>query len=143
MKLFSDPNFTITALLVFSVLCFILSKVLSRKKPKTATLEAPCAPLLPYIYRGKNLDKIKEHFPGKDGEEDWEYVKRIFPEMCVENPEGAVTLLIGKSVTEMDSTYKWLAQTFLAKFYNSKTQKRSREISNFLRGFGSDPALNG
>jgi len=88
-----------------------------------------------YLIRGENLDRIVVNkFPRITDEQDWEYVKRIFPSLCGENPNSAVSILFGKSITELDGANKYLAGTFLL------SNKKPRDIKMFLKGFHGDPA---
>lgn len=113
----------------------MLWRMFKDKKLQAQNEEVIHAPLL---LRGDILDRqVGKQIPRNQNEDDWAYVKRIFPIICETNPTGAVSILLGKSITELDETNKWLAGTFLS------SKKKKYDIEKFLKGFGnSDPAYN-
>lgn len=92
----------------------------------------------PFLLRGDILDRqVSDQITRNQNEDDWAYVKRIFPIICEKNPTGAVSILFGKSVTELDETNRYLAENFLS------SRKKKYDIEKFLKGFGnSDPAYH-
>lgn len=123
------------ALIFLSVFVYMLWRAKKDKKIRNESEETIEAP---YILRGENLDRqIGDQILRNQNEDDWTYVKRAFPIVCETNPSGAVSILFGKSITELDEANKWLAGTFLS------SKKKKYDIEKFLRGFGnSDPAYN-
>ncbi len=87
-----------------------------------------------YLLRGKNLDHAVEiQFSRNENEKDWDYVKRIFPLIYEDNPVGAVNILFGKSILDLDDIKKEFAESALS-------FSDPQEIKNFLNGFKKDPA---
>ena len=97
------------------------------------------------LLRGELLDRlIGRHFPRAEDEigNDWEYVQRVFPLMCEKDTNGALSILFGKSITELSDPERFLAGDFLTDYRNrTKPKERKRVIRNFLRGFFGDPAV--
>jgi hypothetical protein len=136
LSLISFGIFLIVIYTITSILVNHAKKSLGWAKPKIKTEKQKSIPATPYL-RGKGLDlQMSKYFPRKEGEEDWEYVKRIFPEVHKKNPAGAVSILFGRSITELSGVNRQLAGDFLM------SEPSSYDIKNFLRGFPRDPAYD-
>jgi len=113
-------------------LFFEIKKRRAEKKARKEFVAKPC-------YREAGLDlQMGKHFPRKEGEKDWEYVKRIFPEIHKNDPMWAICILFGKSITQIRGANRDLAMDFLT----SKPKPSPFEAKNFAKGFFDDPAYD-
>ena len=131
-------------LIIYWIISSIFIYYNYRWKPRHEIKEE-IAPAKPYILRGDNLDRqIGKSFPRTEGEKDWPYVKRIFLAVCKDKPgyeSSAISILFGKSITELDGNNKWLAGTFMMEIGRCRPNQRLRKAESFLKGFGNwDPA---
>ena len=89
-----------------------------------------------YMYQGASLDaRLKEYgFTRNNGESDWEFRKRVFPDLYEMDKDRALEFLMGASAAEWDDMDKFLVLAFA-------TEKRSdrHSLIRFATGFAADP----
>lgn len=99
------------------------------------------------FYEGYSLTRyLGPGFPRQDGESDWEYRKRVFPELYLrEGFSTAVSVLMGCSVTELSDVDKMVLgclsrESIPVQQMNSRERKQFLyQLKNFARGFPEDP----
>lgn len=97
-------------------------------------------PSTTHTYKGENLTmRLKEYgFTRREGESDWNFRKRIFPEMFNKDSNRAMEFLIGGSAAEWDATDKLLYRMLLLDIGKGKRPDR-HALVKFANGFNSDP----
>ena len=87
-------------------------------------------------YKGENLElRLKEcGFERGDGENDWGFRKRIFPDLYLKNPEMAMNFLFGANTSEWGEFDNFLYLAFLME--NDTSYKN---LKKFAEGFAADP----
>jgi len=91
-----------------------------------------------YMYRGESLTlRLQEYgFERQPGENDWDFRKRIFPDLFPEDGDRAMEFLMGGSAAEWDERDKM----FYFVFVRQNQGKPSRqELIMFAKGFAVDP----
>lgn len=90
-----------------------------------------------HTYKGENLTlRLKEYgFTRMNSESDWNFRKRIFPDMFSKDVARAMEFLIGGSVAEWDGTDKLLYLVLLDK--GNKPDRHA--LVKFANGFHCDP----
>ncbi len=97
------------------------------------------------FYEGDALTRNLEGLgiPRQDGESDWEYRKRVFPELYLRKGFSvAVSVLMGCSVTELSGEDKMVLRylPIEPKQMNNRGRKQfAFQLKNFARGFPQDP----
>lgn len=91
-----------------------------------------------YVYIGENLDKrlAEWGFTRINGETDWAFRKRVFPDLHEKDSGCAYEFLLGKSVAEWHEVEKVLV---LGLGLESKGSPSRSELIKFAEGFASDP----
>lgn len=89
-----------------------------------------------HMYRGESLTlRLKEYgFTRNLGEGDWDFRKRVFPDLFLMDGDRAMEFLMGGSAAEWDEREK-LLYIDLA----SKGKPTRQELIKFAKGFGADP----
>ena len=89
-----------------------------------------------HIYKGENLTlRLKEYgFTRQNGESDWNFRKRIFPEMFKVDTNRAMEFLMGCSAAEWDGMNRLLYLTFI-----SMGELDNKKLVKFANGFHKDP----
>ena len=87
-------------------------------------------------YKGENLElRLKEYgFKREDGENDWSFRKRTFPDLYLKNPEMAMNFLFGANGNEWGGLDKFLHLAFLMENDTSR-----KNLKKFAEGFAADP----
>lgn len=90
-----------------------------------------------HTYKGENLTmRLKEYgFTRQNGENDWNFRKRIFPDMFNKDADRAMEFLMGCSAAEWDSMDRLL---YLALVKNGNNSSRGALVK-FANGFHHDP----
>jgi len=90
------------------------------------------------MYKGDSLTlRLKEYgFTRREGESDWEFRQRIFPDLYQKSPDQAMEFLMGASATEWNDLDKMLCLNFMTE----KTKDQSR-LKWFAEGFAADPIV--
>ena len=97
------------------------------------------------FYEGDSLTRNLEGLgiPRQDGESDWEYRKRAFPELYLRKGFSvAVSVLMGCSVTELSDVDKMVLGCLPTEpeQMNSRGRKHlAYQLKSFARGFPEDP----
>lgn len=91
-----------------------------------------------HMYKGESLTlRLKEYgYSRREGESDWDFRKRIFPDLYQRDPDRAMEFLIGGSAAEWDEINKVLCLGFL-----SKGKPSQQELVDFAEGFTDDPLV--
>lgn len=90
--------------------------------------------------RGENLDKqLQGYFVRNHSENDWDYVKRIFLVIFLENPCGALNILYGQPVENIKDAHWEITSNFLKRYYRSSSVKKELHLRLFLQTFKHDP----
>jgi len=89
-----------------------------------------------YVYQGASLDaRLKEYgFTRKEEESDWDFRKRIFPDLYEIDKDRALEFLMGASTAEWDEMDKMLVMAFAME---NRSDRQS--LIKFARGFADDP----
>jgi len=89
------------------------------------------------IYKGEGLTlHLKEYgYDRLDGESDWEFRQRIFPDFYLKNSVKALESLMGSGVTE------WGEAAFFCIGLLSKDSVSSESLERFARDFAEDPIV--
>jgi len=91
-----------------------------------------------YMYKGEDLTRrLKEHgFTRKNGESDWEFRKRVFPEFFQQASDSAMEFLMGGSAVEWDDVDQMLCILLV-----KKDRPSHAELVKFARGLAYDPLI--
>ncbi len=89
-----------------------------------------------YMYRGKNLTlRLKEYgYIRRNGESDWDFRKRIFPDFFQKSADRAMEFLMGASAAEWEKIEQILCLALV-----SKGEPSHYELVKFANGFAADP----
>lgn len=89
-----------------------------------------------HMYKGESLTlRLKEYgFTRNPGESDWNFRKRVFPDMFEKDFDRAMEFLMGGSAAEWNDMDKFLCISLF-----SKGKPDHRELVKFAKGFGGDP----
>ncbi len=89
-----------------------------------------------HMYKGESLTlRLKEYsFFRGSGENDWDFRKRVFPDMYQIDADRAMEFLVGSSAAEWEEMDKLL---YLA--LASKGKPSHEELIRFAKGFAADP----
>jgi|GEM_PF-4332522 len=89
------------------------------------------------IFRGEILDEMfGNHIRRECDQNDWDYVKKIFAIIYDVNPKGALSILFGKPVGELDEVSEKLARNFLA------SRQTRKDVKTLLGSVGeNDPGF--
>lgn len=92
-----------------------------------------------HTYKGENLTmRLKEYgFIRQNGESDWNFRKRIFPNMFNKDADRAMEFLIGGSAAEWDEADKLLYLILLDVGKGNKPDRHA--LVKFANGFHKDP----
>lgn len=91
-----------------------------------------------HMYKGESLNlRLQEYgFARKNGESDWDFRKRIFPDLFQKVPDGrALEFLFGSSAAEWNEMDKLLVLVLM-----EKGKPSYNELVKFAKGFGWDPS---
>lgn len=112
--------------------------MLEKAKEILAGKKSETFPSTSYMYKGNSLTlRLKEYgFTRLDGENDWEFRQRIFPDFYQISPNRAMEFLMGSSAAEWNEMEKLLC---LALVSEGKQDRSSLE--RFARGFADDPLV--
>lgn len=92
-----------------------------------------------YMFKGESLDLRFEryNYRRESGESDWDFRRRIFPDLFKDDPNTAVEFLMGASMAEWDEIDAAFMRAF---FYNlDKSVVTFEEMAEFLKNFPADP----
>ncbi|MDD3102241.1 MAG: hypothetical protein PHE59_03785 [Patescibacteria group bacterium] len=128
-------------------LFFFKMSILKLKKIKEANLIGSTKTgIIPSLYEGDTLTyNLKGlDLPRQEGESDWEYRQRVFPELYFKKGfTVAISMLMGCSVTELSDTEKMVLLSSMPnepENMNSHGRKQFLfQLKNFARGFSEDP----
>jgi len=89
-----------------------------------------------HMFVGKNLTLRLKHFcfDRKPEENDWDFRKRVFPDIFQENPITAIEFLLGYCAVDWIDLDKNLIQMFL-----SQSPHNRASLKNFAEGWADDP----
>lgn len=92
-----------------------------------------------YMYKGESLTlRLKEYgYTRKDGESDWDFRRRIFPDFYEQNAHSALEFLMGGSAAEWNEIDKVLCLLLVR-----KGKPNHHELVKFAKGFSIDPQTN-
>lgn len=90
------------------------------------------------MYRGESLTlRLKEYgFIRQNGESDWNFRKRVFPDMFKMNGDRAMEFLLGGSAADWDEMDKML---YLIIVSENKGNPDRNALVKFAKGFAADP----
>ncbi|HEX8974829.1 MAG TPA: hypothetical protein VF817_05120 [Patescibacteria group bacterium] len=91
-----------------------------------------------FMFSGESLTmRLKEYGLTRrnENEGDWDFRKRVFPDLFEKDPGRALEFLMGASATEWEEMDKMLCSILLM-----KGKPGRRELADFAKGFGWDPA---
>lgn len=89
-----------------------------------------------HMYKGESLTlRMKEYgFSRKNGESDWDFRKRVFPDFFEKDGGRAMEFLLGSSAAEWNEIDKLLYLALMRKGELSRP-----DLIKFAKGFASDP----
>lgn len=89
-----------------------------------------------HMYKDESLTiRLKEYgFTRRSGENDWNFRKRVFPDMYQKDPGRAMEFLMGESAAEWDEMGNLLYLALV-----SKGKPSHDELIRFAKGFAADP----
>lgn len=91
-----------------------------------------------HMYRGESLTlRLKEYgFTRQNGESDWNFRKRVFPDLFKKDSDRAMEFLQGGSAAEWDEMDKILYLIFIGE---NKGKPDCNALMKFANGFAADP----
>lgn len=91
-----------------------------------------------HMYKGESLTlRLKEYgLTRQNGESDWNFRKRVFPDLFKMDGDRAMEFLQGSSATEWDEMDKML---YLVLVSENKGKPDRNALVKFARGFAADP----
>lgn len=100
------------------------------------TGEETAAPTSENMYKGENLTlRLKEYgYSRNQGESDWDFRKRVFPDLYQQDPDRALEFLMGSSAADWNDMEKILVLALASKGVPSH-----QELVKFAEGFTADP----
>lgn len=112
--------------------------MLDRAKELLAGKETTGFASTAHMYQGESLTlRLKEFgFARNNGESDWDFRKRVFPDLFPKDGDAAMEFLFGESAAEWGEMDKMLYLIFLQE---NKGKPDRKALAKFARGFHADP----
>jgi len=91
-----------------------------------------------HMYKGEGLTlRLKEYgYDRKRGESDWDFRKRVFPDLYQKDPSRALEFLMGDSAAEWGETEVFFCSCLTL---TTKGQPSRYDLVKFADGFADDP----
>ena len=112
--------------------------MLDRAKDIVAGKESTGLASTSCVYKGESLTlRLKEYrFTRQNGENDWDFRKRVFPDLFKIDGDRAMEFLQGGSVAEWDEMDNMLYLVFVSE---DKGKLDRNALAKFAKGFAADP----
>jgi len=112
--------------------------MLDRAKDIVAGKESTGLASTSCVYKGESLTlRLKEYrFTRQNGENDWDFRKRVFPDLFKMSRVRSMEFLLGGSAVEWDEMDKML---YLAIVSENKGKPDRNALVKFTKGFDADP----